>query len=204
MVRNEVPQLCQLGRKDGIMVGIKVFQYFVADIFEFCGVSVSEMQILETGQLAYGEAYWMNLAELKLFVVRIKTGHYRSHKNLTPALLMEHLADYTAELLFERGQYHATKPTAWQEPPNPVPEQAVQEVFMKLSAQFQEQIDADRAKKQAEADERAAKQREINARYLDYLKKQLEKSGISATGDPTHTEVAENGNFAQETGKETI
>lgn len=203
-MRQDVPQLCQLGRKDGIMNGVKVFQYFIADIFEFCGVSVSEMQILECGQLAYGEAYWITLAELKLFVVRMKTGHYRSHKNLSPALLMENLQDYIAELLFERGQYHATKPAEWEEPENPVPEQAVQEVFMKISAQLQEQIDADRAQKQAEADQRAAKQREINARHLDYLRKQLEKAGISTTGDSIHADIPENANFAQQTGKETI
>lgn len=161
------------------MNGVKVFQYFIADIFEFCGISVSEMQILECGKLAYGEAYWITLAELKLFVVSVKTGHYRSHKNLSPALLMENLQDYVAELLFERGQYHATKPTEWKEPENPVPEQAVQEVFMKISAQLQEQIDADRAQRQAEADLRAAEQRERNARYLDTLKKQLEKAGIN-------------------------
>lgn len=133
-----VVALSSLGKQGDEMVGEIVWQMAVADLAEFMGGNWSEHMMIECGRLAYQEAYFMTLAELKLFATRVKTGTYTSHKNFGPSVLMEHLQTYLQELYTERANYHGgqLKKTVFVEPEHPVPEEKVSALFQDFTAQL--------------------------------------------------------------------
>jgi len=88
------------------MVGVNVYVAGITSIVKFIGADWNADQIFECAELAYQECYWFSLAELKHFIVRIKTGVYRSHKNFSPSVFMEFLQEYSGEALAGRGEYY--------------------------------------------------------------------------------------------------
>lgn len=128
------PALNQLGRVNEEMRGVAVFQFAILNLVDYMGAGWTQGQITEAGELAYQEAYWLSLAELKLFITRIKTSYYKSHKNFTPVVFMEFLQEFTSEMYHERGAYYAAqqKKSDWVEPDNPVSDEVVSIAFAKL------------------------------------------------------------------------
>lgn len=121
------PQLCQLGQpgQSAQTVGTLVFNIQIDLLLQFMGVADkwNDVMLDECAELAYAECYWFSLAELKQFTHRVKTGHYTSHKNLTPAVLMEFLQIYSAEMMKARGDYYGkSKVTTWQPPDEQAPD----------------------------------------------------------------------------------
>ncbi len=54
----------------------------------------------------YSEYHWITMAELKLFEKRVINGHFGKQYNaFSPQILLQHLNDFTAELL-EAREYH--------------------------------------------------------------------------------------------------
>ena len=106
------PALNQLGKDvDGDMMGITVFNAQFTSLVEFIGAAMRPEQITECAQLAYEEYYWFTLAELKQFILRVKTGVYTSHKNFSALVLMEFLKQYADERLEHRyNHYSQLKP----------------------------------------------------------------------------------------------
>ncbi len=132
------PSLNQLGKVGSEMKGVAVFQFAILNLVDYMGAQWNAAQINEAGELAYTEAYWLSLAELKLFINRIKTSYYKSHKNFTPVVFMEFLQEFTAEMYHERGAYYAAqqKKSDWVEPENPVSDEMFSSVFEQLRKQM--------------------------------------------------------------------
>lgn len=66
------------------------------------GGNFSQAQVNRCAELAYTEYHWFTIVELKQFFVRVEMGFYTSHKNFTPAVLMEFLKEYADERMAER------------------------------------------------------------------------------------------------------
>lgn len=159
VLQQETIQLSKLGKDEFGMIGVAVFQFAIINLCEFLGVSWGEAQIAECGQLAYSEAFWLSLSELKLFTVRVKTSHYTSHKNFSPAVLMDFLKEFTGEMMQARGEYYGNKPsTKWVEPKEPVsPERidkAMEELKAELARNLEEFEQKEAAKEQSEREQR--------------------------------------------------
>lgn len=75
----------------------------------------------DTAEVAYAEANWMTIAEVKYFITRMKAGKYPHKKNLSPVVFMECLNDYINEILATRG---AVNSYAWRD--NRVPDEDFQ------------------------------------------------------------------------------
>lgn len=89
------------------MIGIAVFQAQIINLIEFMGICWSELQISDCGQLAYEQYYWFTLAELKQFILRVKTSHYTSNKNFSPLVLMDFLNQYAEERKQARYEHYS-------------------------------------------------------------------------------------------------
>lgn len=155
VLKLETPQLCRMGKLDGEMFGITIFRGLIADLVGYMGASWSPDQCDECGQLAYEECYWFFLAELKQFILRVKTGVYKSHKNFSPAIFMEFLQEYAAEMHEIRGQYYGqSKKSDWVEPENPVADELFNQVMAEIT-QWHEEM-----KNEEEQDREKEKQRQ--------------------------------------------
>jgi hypothetical protein len=145
------PSLNQLGKVGSEMKGVAVFQFAILNLVDYMGASWNAAQINEAGELAYTEAYWLSLAELKLFINRIKTSFYKSHKNFTPVVFMEFLQEFTAEMYHERGAYFAAqqKKSDWVEPENPVTPEMWSELISNLEANLSASKENEAAKTEA-------------------------------------------------------
>lgn len=169
----ETPQICLLGKaSDGVtMMGIKVFQFVVSDLCLYMGADkCSEDAMLECGELAYSEAHWLSLAELKLFTVRVKTGQYTSHKNFSPAILMEFLKEFLGEMLRARGEYYGAKKqeSKWVEPENPISVERMAALFEETKQNLTKEL------KQQEYNDAVNKDLSVEQkleRRINYLKK---------------------------------
>lgn len=99
-------QLSEFGRlPDGRMYGAALFKDVIISIVEFYGETWSDPMILQAATIAYNEAYWFTLAELKQFALKVKggSGEYSSNKNLKPPILLQFLDTYMTERLTERA-----------------------------------------------------------------------------------------------------
>lgn len=99
-------QLSELGKlPDGRMFGATLFKDVIISIIEFYGETWSDQMILQAATIAYNEAYWFTLAELKQFALKVKggAGEYSSNKNLKPPILLQFLDAYMTERLTERA-----------------------------------------------------------------------------------------------------
>jgi len=112
ILASNTPALSQLGRDtEGGMMGINFFDAQLTNLVEFVGAKMSPAQIRECAELAYEECYWFTFAELKQFILRIKTGVYTSNKNFSPLVFMEFLRMYAEErLCYRYDHYSQLKP----------------------------------------------------------------------------------------------
>lgn len=153
-------------------LGIEIFKAQVISIIEFFGVDWSDEQIQDVAELSYDEHFWLSLAELKLFVKKVKAGKYQSNKNFNPPIFMEFINTFSNEIISERGAYFGQqkKDTTWVEPENPVSDakfaQLISEVSEWVSGERKGQEEAEELKRKRvweENQQRISKLNEINA-----------------------------------------
>ena len=72
----------------------KLIELFVIEIFEWFGKEIRIEIIQNLAQTIYRNYYWLRLSEIKLFVEKIKGGYWQQMHNMSPAVLMERLADF--------------------------------------------------------------------------------------------------------------
>lgn len=75
----------------------KFIELFVIEIFEWFGKEISTNLTQDLAKKIYADFYWLKIAELKLFVERIKGGHWRQVHSMSPAVLMERLNTFALE-----------------------------------------------------------------------------------------------------------
>lgn len=110
MLAQERTQLSELGvGKGGRMFGLTVWKEAIISVLEYFGTRTEWTggQLAECTELAYSEAYWFTLAELKQFISRVKTSYYQSNKNLSPPVFMGFLGEYVAEREQARYEHYS-------------------------------------------------------------------------------------------------
>lgn len=75
----------------------KFIELFVIEIFEWFGKEISTNLSQDLAKKIYADFYWLKIAELKLFVERIKGGHWKQVHSMSPAVLMERLNNFALE-----------------------------------------------------------------------------------------------------------
>jgi hypothetical protein len=114
VVKMASPQLHEYGvnEKMNEPEGVLLFQAQIIKLVKFMGADWDKEMAKEAAKLAYQEANWMTVAEVKFFINRIMFGKYESHKNFTPAIFMQFLNSFINETLATRG---AVNSYAWRE-----------------------------------------------------------------------------------------
>ena len=82
----------------------KLIELFVIEVFEWFGKDISIQQIQSLGKMIYQSYWWIKIAELKLFVEKLKAGHWKQVHNMSPAVLMERLGDFAKDSMNIREQ----------------------------------------------------------------------------------------------------
>lgn len=72
-------------------------ELFVIEIFEWFGKEIKENLSQNLAKTIYQNYYWLKIAELKLFVEKIKAGNWKQIHGMSPAVLMERLNDFCLE-----------------------------------------------------------------------------------------------------------
>jgi hypothetical protein len=119
-------QLCQLGRNEqGIQRGVIFWDAAIVGILNFFQVVWPTDVIREAAILSYSEAYYLTGPELQMFVYRVKTGYYKSAKNMAPPILLEFVRDYANEV-------HNARPSVYAHEKKPVKEQPLKLHYSKI------------------------------------------------------------------------
>lgn len=75
-----------------------LIELILIEIFEWFGNDISINTIKVLAKTVYQNYYWLRLTELKLFAEKMKSGSYgKQYGHLTPAAIMEKLAEFSAE-----------------------------------------------------------------------------------------------------------
>ena len=77
-------------------------ELFVIEIFEWFGKEIKENMSQNLAKKIYENYYFLKIAEFKLFVERIKSGHWKQVHGMSPAVLMERLNDFALESMNHR------------------------------------------------------------------------------------------------------
>jgi len=77
-------------------------ELFVIEIFEWFGKEIKENLSQNLAKTIYENYYFLKIAEFKLFVERIKSGHWKQVHGMSPAVLMERLNDFALESMNHR------------------------------------------------------------------------------------------------------
>lgn len=97
------PELSTVNRGTGSKEnGILIFETIILMILEFYGLEWSALQIRECAEMGFAEYYWLQVGELKHFVLKAKQGDFRDEKDfsrLTPVMLMMWFKAYANESL---------------------------------------------------------------------------------------------------------
>ena len=72
-------------------------ELFVIEIFEWFGKEIKENLSQNLAKTIYQNYYWLKIAELKLFVEKIKAGNWKQIHGMSPAVLMERLGEFAGE-----------------------------------------------------------------------------------------------------------
>jgi len=72
-------------------------ELFVIEIFEWFGKEIKENLSQNLAKTIYENYYFLKIAELKLFVEKMKSGHWKQVHNLSPAVIMERLHEFVVE-----------------------------------------------------------------------------------------------------------
>ena len=101
-------QLSSLVKKsDGIVDKskiLKLIELYIIEIFEWFSKDIKPEMIQNLSETIYRNYWWFKIAEFKLFVEKIKSGHWKQVHNISPAVIMERLADFSKESMDLREQ----------------------------------------------------------------------------------------------------
>jgi len=75
----------------------RLIELFVIEVFEWFGKEISIALIQSLAKTIYQNYYWLRIAELKLFIEKIKAGNWRQIHGMSPAVLMERLGEFAGE-----------------------------------------------------------------------------------------------------------
>lgn len=75
----------------------KLLELFIIEIFEWFGKEISITLIQSLAKTIYQNYYWLRISEFKLFVEKMKAGHWKQVHSLSPAVLMERLDEFSNE-----------------------------------------------------------------------------------------------------------
>lgn len=102
----KTPEISTVNRGTGSTdAGIELYEWVVLGVLEFVGVEWTVMQIRECAELLFSEYYWMQIAELKHLITKIKTGSFgKIYGKLNPLMLQEFFKDYALQSMEEREQ----------------------------------------------------------------------------------------------------
>jgi len=76
---------------------LQLLKLSVLDVFNFYGREISSENIKSISELIYKNYYWLKLSEFKLFIEKMKSGHWQQVHNLSPAVFMERLKQFSDE-----------------------------------------------------------------------------------------------------------
>lgn len=175
-----LPQLSAMCLED-VSSGQAVFSIMASNIVEFMGAKWTSKQFDLFGQMAYGEYYWMNVYEIKLFEQKVfakDLGYYKNgqpvakvYGEMTPGVLSDWLKHFSELMLYERGVYNQNKKSDWVPPENPVSDEMFESEMQKLRVLL-----ANRNKKD-EIQEVRKKEADVQLRELKMRITQCERSG---------------------------
>ena len=77
-------------------------ELFIIEIFEWFGKEIKENMSQNLAKTIYENYYFLKIAEFKLFVEKIKSGHWKQVHGMSPAVLMERLNDFALESMNHR------------------------------------------------------------------------------------------------------
>lgn len=75
----------------------RLIELFVIEVFEWFGKEISIALIQSLAKTIYQNYYWLRIAELKLFIEKIKAGNWKQIHGMSPAVLMERLGEFANE-----------------------------------------------------------------------------------------------------------
>lgn len=75
----------------------RLIELFVIEVFEWFGKDIPITLIQSLAKTIYQNYYWLRIAELKLFVEKIKAGNWKQIHGMSPAVLMERLGEFAGE-----------------------------------------------------------------------------------------------------------
>jgi len=75
----------------------RLIELFVIEVFEWFGKEIPITLIQSLAKTIYQNYYWLRIAELKLFVEKVKAGNWKQIHGMSPAVLMERLGEFAGE-----------------------------------------------------------------------------------------------------------
>lgn len=75
----------------------RLIELFVIEVFEWFGKDIPITLIQSLAKTIYQNYYWLRIAELKLFVEKIKAGNWKQIHGMSPAVFMERLGEFAGE-----------------------------------------------------------------------------------------------------------
>lgn len=82
----------------------KFLGLMILDVFDFFGKEISKSNLQSMAGLIYKNYYWLKFSEFKLFVEKMKGGHWQQVHNMSPAVFMERLKMFSDESFEIREQ----------------------------------------------------------------------------------------------------
>ena len=83
---------------------MQLLRLTIIDVFNFYGREISGDNLKTVSDLVYKNYYWLKFSEFKLFVEKIKGGHWQQVHNMSPAVFMERLKQFSDDSLEIREQ----------------------------------------------------------------------------------------------------
>lgn len=87
----------------------KLIELFVIEIFDWFGKDLSIQSVQSLAKTIYQNYYWLRISELKLFVEKLKAGHWKQVHGMSPAVLMERLGEFARESMSLRETMEINK-----------------------------------------------------------------------------------------------
>lgn len=108
----KTPEISTINRGEAtVEPAIELYEFVILGLLEFYGCEWSKEQIRESAEGLFREYYWLQIAELKHLVVKIKMSDmrtlegkpFRVYGKFNPSMLSECFKVYSNESLVERG-----------------------------------------------------------------------------------------------------
>lgn len=75
----------------------RLIELFVIEVFEWFGKDIPIALIQSLAKTIYQNYFWLRIAELKLFVEKVKAGNWKQMHGMSPAVLMERLGEFAGD-----------------------------------------------------------------------------------------------------------